>query len=482
MKKLLRRIFNYFWAFAGAVPVSAKIMGMVLGLVFLLGIGITIQVRAAVAATMNRQLEEQSVSVTRDLAARATDLILLNDRYALLRLLQDTEFINENVVYAFILDPQGQVLAHTFGDSFPLRLLEMNAVEFSEHHHTALIDTEQGLVWDTAAPVLEGQAGVARVGISDAGVRQALGAVTGQILLTTVLVSLVGVTAAAMLTWLLTRPILELVDATREVAQGRFARQVRRWANDEIGALADAFNHMTMELSNMDELRQERERLRRQLLEKVIATQEEERKRIARELHDSTSQSLTSLIVGLRLMETQCPDCPVQTQAQDLRDVAAQTLDDVHSLAMRLRPRVLDDLGLAAALERLGSEWQGRHKIPMDMFIHTGDQRLPGPIETALYRIVQEALTNITRHAGKVTSVSILIERRGELIVAVIEDDGAGFDPENGAGEQHLGLLGMRERAELLGGRLTIESTLGHGASLFIEIPFELPQEQGETL
>ena len=482
MKTLFRRLFDYFWAIAGAVPVSAKIMGMVLGLVFLLGIGITFQVRAVVTATMDRQLEEQSVSVTRDLAARSTDLILLNDRYALLRLLQDTQLNNTNVVYAFILNPQGQVLAHTFGDSFPLALLPMNTAQSTEHHHTVLINTEQGLVWDTTAPVLEGQAGVARVGISNAGVRQALATITGQILLTTVLVSLIGITAAAVLTWLLTRPILELVDATREVAQGRFARQVRRWANDEIGTLAEAFNHMTGELSNMNDLRQEREKLRRQLLEKVITTQEEERKRIARELHDSTSQSLTSLIVGLRLMETQCPDCPVQSQAQDLRDVAAQTLDDVHSLAMRLRPRVLDDLGLAAALERLTGEWQARHKIPVDTFMHAGEQRLPGQVETALYRIVQEALTNITRHAGKVTSVSILIERRGELIVAVIEDDGAGFDPENGTGEQHLGLLGMRERAELLGGRLTIESTLGHGTSLFIEIPIELPQEQGETL
>jgi signal transduction histidine kinase len=256
---------------------------------------------------------------------------------------------------------------------------------------------------------------------------------------------------------------------------------VRRWSNDEIGALAEAFNHMTVELSNMDELRQERERLRRQLLEKVITAQEEERRRIARELHDSTSQSLTSLIVGLRLMESQCPEYLVQSQAKELRVVAAQTLDDVHNLAMRLRPRVLDDLGLAAALERLTTEWQTRYKILVDIIIHVGEQRLPGPIETALYRIVQEALTNIARHAGKVTSVSILIERRGELIVAVIEDNGVGFDPTDGTGEQHLGLLGMRERAELLGGRLTIESAPGQGTSVFIDIPFVVSEGQQMT-
>jgi signal transduction histidine kinase len=427
---------------------------------------------------MNRQLEEQSVSVTRDLAARATDFILLNDRYALLRLLQDTQFNNANLSYAFIVDTNGQVLVHTFGESFPLQLLNLNEVDPKEHHRTVLIETEQGMVWDTAVPVLEGNSGVTRVGISDAGVRQALRSVTSRIILTTALVSLVGITAAALLTWLLTRPILELVNATQEVAQGHFTRQVRRWANDEIGVLAEAFNHMTVELSNMDELRQERERLRRQLLEKVITAQEDERRRIARELHDSTSQSLTSLIVGLHLMGDYSPNYQVQSQAEELRGVAARTLDDVHNLAMRLRPRVLDDLGLAAALERLTSEWQSRHKIMVDLVIYTGEQRLSGPVETALYRIVQEALTNIARHAGKVTSVSVLIERRNELIVAVIEDDGVGFDPSNGTGEQHLGLLGMRERAELLGGRLTIESAPGQGTSVFVEVPFIVSEER----
>lgn len=478
MKSKLRQLFRSIWAIVGGVTISAKIMGMALGLVLLLGLGITVQVRAMLTATMNRQLEDQSISVTRDLAARAADPILLNDRYALLRLLQDTQRNNTGFTYAFILDSQGRVLAHTFGETFPLKLIDMNTVAPQEHHRAVLIETDQGWVWDTAAPILDGKAGITRVGILDTSVRQTLGNLTRQILFTTVLVSLFGVTAAALLTWLLTRPILELVEATQDVAQGHFESRVRHWANDEIGTLADAFNHMIVELSRTEDLRQEREKLRRQLLEKVITTQEEERKRIARELHDSTSQSLTSLIVGLRVMETSYPNVPAQNQAQELRQVAAQTLDEVHNLALRLRPRVLDDLGLAAALERLVSEWQGRHKIPVDMVIHTGEQRLPGSMETALYRIVQETLTNIGRHASSAHSASILIEQRGAVIVAVIEDDGSGFDVENGTGSQHLGLLGMSERAELLGGRLTIESAPGQGTSVFVEIPLD-PGEKG---
>jgi signal transduction histidine kinase len=324
-------------------------------------------------------------------------------------------------------------------------------------------------VWDTAVPVLDGKIGTARIGLSDASVRAALSTLTAQMLLTILLVSVTGILVAVFLTWIITRPIISLAHATQSVAKGDFSPRVPRWANDEIGDLAVAFNAMTEELARTDELRRDREVLRRQLLEKVITTQEDERRRIARELHDSTSQNLTSLIVGLRMMEAHCVQCASQTKATDLRQVASQTLDEVHDLSMRLRPRVLDDLGLAAALERLMHEWQARYTIPVDMVFQL-DERLPGEIETAIYRIVQEALTNIARHA-QAKSASILVERRGDLVRAIVEDDGIGFDVNTNQGERHLGLLGMRERAELLNGTMTIESSPNGGTSIFIEIP-----------
>lgn len=483
-------LFERFWAFAGAVDIRTKILGIILGLVLLLGLGITLQVRLALSRTMTTQLEEQSISVARDLAARATDLILLNDLYGLHRLLQETQANNANVLYAFVMDSQGRILAHTFGDKFPLGLLSQNSESFLDHHHTVILKTNEGLVWDTAVPVLEGQAGMARVGLSDVTLRKAVRDVTGQLILTTILVSLVGVSAATFLTWILTRPILDLVQATKAIASSNFSYRAKRWANDEIGDLAEAFNQMTEELSRINDLRRDRELLRRQLLEKVIETQEEERKRIARELHDSTSQTLTSLLVGLRVLESTCPDSQIQKQAQELREVAAQTLEEVHGLAMQLRPRLLDDLGLAAALERLIKDWQSRYKIPVDLFIHLGgegegfetlsDHRLPDAVETAIFRIIQEALTNIARHANA-DAVSVLVERRANQVVAVIEDNGIGFsmgevDPNTDAyvaKGPHLGILGIRERAELLGGRLTIESLPGVGTSIFVGIPIE---------
>ena len=466
---ILQKFLQRFWAIAGAVSVRAKILGIVLGFIILLGTGVTIQARYALTATMAAQLKEQSVSVSRDLAARATDPILLNNLLGLHDLLNEALANNPNVRYAFIVDPQGQVIAQTFEGGFPLDLLTLNSANPTEHHHTVLIQTNDGHVWDTAVPILDGKIGTARIGLSDASMRAAVSTLTAQLLLTILLVSAAGILVAVFLTWMLTRPIMELVTTTQAVAKGDFSPRVPRWANDEIGDLAMAFNAMTEQLAHTDELRREHEGLRRQLLEKVIATQEDERRRIARELHDSTSQSLTSLIVGLRMMETNCTQCASPTKATDLRQVASKTLDEVHDLSMRLRPRVLDDLGLAAALERLAHEWQARYKIPVDVVIQL-QERLPGEVETAVYRIIQETLTNIVRHA-QAKSASILIEKHGDTVRAIVEDDGIGFDVNTNQGELHLGLLGMRERAELLNGTLTIESAPEHGTSVFIEIP-----------
>ncbi|MCS6993227.1 MAG: HAMP domain-containing protein [Anaerolineales bacterium] len=462
------------WEVVSAVSVRVKILGMMLGLVLLLGAGVTWQVRNSLTSAFYAQLENESITTARDLAARAADPILINDLVGLQRLLLETQENNPDVRYAFIVDKDGQVLAHTFGSGFPLALLRHNQAAPGEHHRMVVLETESGLVWDTAVPVFEGRAGTVRIGISDARLRATIHALTLQLILMVVLVSTLGVLVAVFLTFVLTRPINDLVQATRRVAQGDFSPRVPRWADDEIGDLAEAFNAMTAELARADEIRREREQLRRQLLEKVIATQEDERRRIARELHDSTSQNLTSLMVGLKHLETLCDNPRVRLSAEELRGVTARTLEEVHEISARLRPRLLDDLGLAAALERLAHEWQARHKIPLDLLIHIGEERLPVEIETAIYRIVQESLTNVARHAGA-RSVSVLVERRGGDVIALIEDDGCGFDPAQSPGERRLGLAGMRERAELLGGQLTVESQPGRGTSIHVQIPIRNP-------
>lgn len=462
------------WMIVGAVNIRVKILGIVLALVLLLGFTVTFQVRHLIAQTMYAQLEEQAVSITRDLAARSTDPILINNLYALQQLMVDTRAAHPTVRYAFAVGTDGYVLAHTFDGGFPQGLLESNTAAPDAYQHTAILQTDEGQIWDTAVPIFEGRAGTARVGVSDVQVQQTVNAITGQLLLTTVFVSAVGITAATLLTWVLTRPILALVQATKAVERGDFSQRIPRWADDEIGELAKAFNSMTVALSKGEAERVERDQLRAQYVSGVIMAQEDERKRIARELHDSTSQSLTSLLIGLRALSDRCHEPEIQQHAEELRTVAGNTLDDVHSLALQLRPSILDDLGLPEALKRHVADCEKRHQLNIDLVI-TGldDRRLPTEIETALYRITQEALTNIIRHAVAETA-SVFIERREDKVLAIIDDDGKGFDPTiiNGH-DGHLGLYGIRERAELLSGQLVIESETDRGTSLYVEIPLE---------
>ena len=468
----LQRGFGRFWAIAGAVNVRTKILGIVLALVLLLGLSITVQVRQLMSNSMYRQLEEQGVSITHDLAARSTDLILINNLYGLLQLLQDTQANHASIRYAFIVGAEGQILAHTFGAGFPDDLLLANSVTPDAYFHSVVLGTDEGPIRDTAVPIFDGRAGTARVGLSDANLRREIDIVTGQLLLTTVLISIVGISAAVLLTWALTQPILTLVEAAKAVGQRDFTRRVERWADDEIGELSDAFNRMTADLANAEAERQEREQLRAHYVSGVIAAQEDERKRIARELHDSTSQSLSSLLIGLKALTNVYTDAEAERRVEELRAVAARTLEDVHSMALQLRPSVLDDLGLPEALKRQVSDWKKRTDLNIDLAI-TGldDTRLPPAIETALYRITQEALTNIVRHAEADTA-SIFIERQSDKVLAIIEDDGQGFDASMiDRNDGHLGLYGIRERAELLSGHLEIESEPAQGTSLFIEIP-----------
>jgi signal transduction histidine kinase len=415
------------------------------------------------------------VSIARDLAARSTDPILTNNLFALHELARDTLENNPDVRYVLVLGPGSEVLAHTFGSAVPLDLLSANHVVGRQRMRVETLDTEEGLIYDAAAPIFEGRAGTARVGMALRGTGQTLDAITRSLLLATLLVSLAGVFAAYLLTQLLTRPLLELREAARRVAAGNFAGRARARSKDEIGQLTTAFNTMTESLQRMQCELQHKEAVRLQLLDKLMAAQEEERKRVARELHDETSQALTSLIVGLKVMETAGTLEEARAQIGRLRNLTVRTLEEVHRLALELRPSVLDDWGLVVALHRYVDEFAAKARLDVDcQMVGLDTQRLPPQVEIALYRIVQEALTNVARHAHA-RHVSVVLKRQRASILSIVEDDGAGFDVAKVMGaparEGRLGLFGMQERAALLGGTLTIESRPGTGTTVFVAIP-----------
>jgi len=211
------------------------------------------------------------------------------------------------------------------------------------------------------------------------------------------------------------------------------------------------------------------QRIARDALRRVVGGQELERRRLARELHDETGQALTSILLGLRAVDEAGSGDDVRTAVSDLRELVVATLQDVRRLAVQLRPKALDDFGLVPALGHLAQTFSETSGIAVDLEAQLGEERLPSEVETTLYRIVQEALTNVVKHA-EAQKVSILLVRRKGSATAVIEDDGRGFDP-SAASADSLGLQGIRERAELHDGRLTVESAPGSGTTLVVEVP-----------
>jgi two-component system, NarL family, sensor histidine kinase DevS len=210
-------------------------------------------------------------------------------------------------------------------------------------------------------------------------------------------------------------------------------------------------------------------RVARDALIRIVDAQELERKRLARELHDETGQALTSMLLALRTIEEAKTSGEREGATERLRTQLVDTLRDVRRLAVELRPKALDDFGLVPALERLTSTFSEQTAIPVEFEAMLDDSRLPPAVETALYRIVQEALTNVIKHS-RASRVSVLLRRKPDSVAAVIEDDGQGFDIDE-ARDGGLGLIGMRERIELIDGRLAVESSSGGGTSVVAEVP-----------
>jgi signal transduction histidine kinase len=211
------------------------------------------------------------------------------------------------------------------------------------------------------------------------------------------------------------------------------------------------------------------ERVARDMVRRVIAAQELERRRLARELHDETGQALTSILLGLKAIRAADNDEAAQQAEADLRELVVQALQDVRSLAVELRPSALDDFGLVPALERLAETFAERTGIRATVAAMLGEARLPPETETVVYRLVQEALTNVVKHAAA-SEVGIVLTMRDGGVSAVIEDDGEGF-AESDVRSDALGLLGMRERLALLGGTLAVESTPGEGTAVIAYLP-----------
>ncbi|HEY7293384.1 MAG TPA: ATP-binding protein [Dehalococcoidia bacterium] len=256
-------------------------------------------------------------------------------------------------------------------------------------------------------------------------------------------------------------PLRRLQDTIESVRAGDLDARMRPalLTDPEVERVGDTLNAM------LDELSVARDRLRT-LSAAVLDAQEEERRRISRELHDDTAQTLTSLLLYAKALEQGDAPADVREALAELREEVARSLEGVRRMARELRPSALDDLGLVAALDGYTHDLARRTGLAIAFESACGG-RLPPHVELVLYRIAQEALTNAAKHA-RATRVAVDLVREPGAVTLTVRDDGRGFDPRLVGPGHGVGLFSMRERAELAGGSLTLSSVPGKGTAVAV--------------
>lgn len=300
-----------------------------------------------------------------------------------------------------------------------------------------------------------------------------------------------GFLAALLFAWVTTRHVVKptehLTAAAQRMAQGDLESRITISAQDEVGKLAESLDAMRQQLraayqqlenTNKELESQVKERTARlgELLSKIISAQEEERYRLARELHDETAQTLGALSISLDRARDSLESARPQTAEQllEAKAIATSLLEETRRLILDLRPMVLDDLGLGPAIRWYAETHLEEQGVAATVDLEQPTTRLPKHIEVSLFRVVQEAVNNIAKHA-RARQAHIRLAFQGSTATVVITDDGKGFDPERVLGPrapvESVGLLGMQERVRLLSGRIHIRSQEGKGTEVAVEIP-----------
>lgn len=462
-----------------SLGINRKMIGVIIVTLLVLSLLFALMFWNTLETALSRQYEERGVEIAARLASLCEDPILFNDPFALYEIADDVKTNSQDVRYVLVRDYTGQYLAHTFAGGIPYGLADVHGVPDKQAIKVKTIDTSEGVMLDIMAPVGEGRIGYVRIGLSENHIRSLIREKMQAILIITLGVCALAVIMSAALTTGITRPLTQLARAAGEIARGNLQSRVAVQTQDEIGQLTTAFNKMADSLiissNEKDALLaalQDKEQMRDILLAKLITAQEDERKRISRELHDETSQALTSLLVAMRLLADDTRDPAAQQVIQGIRDMTVKILTDLRNLAVELRPPVLDDLGLTAAIQKYLDQYPARYGIRTELTVDLGECQPDNQTALTLYRIMQECLTNIARHSAASLAQISLSAEDGRLKLQ-ISDNGRGIRPEDlekARSENRIGMYGMQERAELLGGTFGMTSDKT-GTTITITLP-----------
>jgi signal transduction histidine kinase len=436
---------------------------------------------------LEKELDKRGAEIGNSIAAMGSESILLDERFVLHEIAAKARRGSDDIRYIIIADYAGEILAHTFGDGFPSGLpLELPRPDAGGEAAYAVTRhrSNEGPFREVVVPVERGAVGYVRVGLTEQDMRLILENNIKNFSLITLVVCLLAAVVATRLAYRIVHPIDQLAQAAGQIRQGNYGVRIAPDDQAEVGRLASAFNDMAAALTRKDDeneqlltVLRDKDARHVRLLQKVLSVQEDERKRISRELHDEAGQSLASLLAYLQLLLAG-EATPGQREAiGQLKGLVVEILGGLRKMAVELRPPALDDLGLVPAMAKYVDGFALQRDLTAIFAPEDDNPELDPAVALALYRILQESLTNVARHADA-RAVRVELAAVGGDVALTVSDDGRGFDaaalPVMLQGEGSLGISGMMERAELLGGTFEIKSCPGQGTTVRVALPRRL--------
>ncbi len=497
----------------------AKLTLLIEGLVILVVVATGIITTLREKGTLEDELRKRGLALANDLAKFAERPLLSQD-WATLRRYVNHTMKQDYVRYVSIVDPVDKVVMHSdlsqIGKTYQNIVHPGSSNPYEPRYsHTHLIK-EGDVYYNICAPieVAGARLGTVFLGYSYSAVANEIATAQRQIILIGLVTIVIGGIFAYFLATFISLPIIRITDAMEQVANGEINTPLMIQRNDEIGTLANSFNNMAEDLGRHrkhlevlveartaalasaneqlqqeiadrtraeEELKQSQEQLR-DLASHLQLVREEERSRIAREIHDELGQSLTALKMDVHWLGLRLPtDHQVlMDKIKSMSGVIDTTVQTVRRISSELRPGLLDDLGLTAAIEWQAQEFCSRAGLRCDIRSEPEDIILDQSRSIALFRIFQEALTNIARHA-RATQVEVILEENADKVEMEIRDNGEGITAEQLAATGSYGILGIRERVHSLGGELRISGAPKQGTIVHVSLPLGARENIGDT-
>lgn len=459
---------------AGA-SLFVKILTGTFLLVLITTVGMVSITRNVLHEIIDGQIIEKWANIGANAAYRLSDSIITDNTFGVHQILEELKINRPELAYLFIVDTNNEVVDSVFDYEVSSELVTAN-LPADGNENFRLFDTEDGRIHDIAVPINNGGLGFLRIGLSE---RKVPGIIDGKIS-GFIFILLVFAAASVLIVFaglhMLYKPVSALASAVEQAGKSNFKVRLKPRGDDEIGRLMEAFNGMAENLEKMRDEITEKEQERLVLLKEIITGQDKERAKISMELHDQAGQLLSSLKIGLKSIEADVKTKKGREKIENYRELLNISLEKLHDLAVELRPPVLSEFGLFRGVKNFIGKFRADQNIKVEYSINFDEKlRLPEPVETGLYRIIQESFTNIARHS-KATEAGIEFEKTGQELELIIQDNGIGMDAARKAAEPgrvYLGILGIRERVNILGGSFNMESSSGKGTKITIGIKWE---------